>query len=90
MLRYEDLTGDPGAVLRPLFDFLDEVWEPDVVEYARFPHHAGFEDPDVRRRKRIEPNSGNYRAWPVATRVAVRDACGPLLQDLGYETDVSP
>ena len=84
-VRYEDLTTDPGPVLKQMFGFLGEPWEPAVVDYARFPHHGGgFEDPDVRRRRSIEPNSGRWRAWPDPVQVRVREACEPMLARLGY------
>ena len=85
VIRYEQLTTDPENALKPLFEFLGEPWEPDVIEYDRFPHHAGFGDPDVKRRKTVEPNSGKYRTWPEETQKAVREACGPMLAALGYE-----
>jgi hypothetical protein len=84
-VRYEELTTDPAASLQPLFAFVGEPWEPGVMEYQRFPHHRGFEDPEVRRRSRIKPNSGRYRAWPTPVQAAVREACEPVLSQLGYE-----
>jgi hypothetical protein len=84
-LRYEELTRDPEAAHRPMFGFLGEPWEPAVIDYASVPHHAGWEDPDVRRRSRIEPNSGKYAKWPQDVQAAVRDACQPMLAKLGYE-----
>lgn len=84
-VRYEDLTADPFGAMPPLFEFLGEPWEPEVIDYDRFPHHGGFGDPDVKRRRRIEPNSGKYRAWPPEVQHAVRTACGPLLESLGYD-----
>lgn len=84
-LRYEELTTNPLGVLPPMFEFLHEPWEPTVIDYTRFPHHAGFEDPDVRRRNRIESNSDRHKAWPRDVQRAVRLACGPQLQKLGYE-----
>ena len=84
-IRYEALTIRPEEALRPLFSFLEEEWEPDVIDYSRFTHHAGFGDPDVKRRRKIEPNSGRYSRWPSETQRAVRRACGPLLEELGYE-----
>jgi hypothetical protein len=84
-LRYEQLTTAPEATLAPLFRFLGEPWDATVLDYDRRPHHAGWEDPDVRRRSRIEPNSGNYRRWPGAVQDAVRRACEPVLTRLGYE-----
>jgi hypothetical protein len=83
-VRYEELTTDPVPVLQRMFSFLDEPWEPQVMEYGRFPHDAGFEDPDVRRRKRIVANSGKYREWPPDVQLAVREVCEPMLSRLGY------
>lgn len=84
LVRYEDLTTDPPGTLKPLFDWLGEPWEPEVIDYDRFPHHAGLEDPDVRRRRKIVPNSGRYAAWPPEVQQAVRDACGSMLSALAY------
>jgi hypothetical protein len=85
LIRYEELTTDPPAALKPMFDFLGERWEPAVVEYSAFPHHAGWEDPDVQRRSGITPNSQKYRAWPLDVQLSVRHACEPMLSRLGYE-----
>lgn len=83
-LRYEDLTRDPASALPPLFDFLGEPWEPEVLDYHKFEHHRGMEDPDVKRRTKIVPNSGRFRAWPEATQREVRAACEPVLSMVGY------
>jgi hypothetical protein len=83
-LRYEDLTTDPEATLRPVFAFLGEAWDPTVLSYAQVPHHAGVEDPDVAKRSAIEPNSGRHMAWPPEVRTTVGGVCGPLLARLGY------
>ena len=37
-LRYEDLVTDGEATLRRLFDFLDEPWEPAVLEFDKKEH----------------------------------------------------
>jgi hypothetical protein len=84
LLRYEELTRQPGAALKPLFRFLGEPWEPEVVNYDRQPHHAGIEDPDVRRKRRIEPNIGSSRSWPPDLVADVRVACEPMFSALGY------
>jgi protein-tyrosine sulfotransferase len=83
-LAYEDLTSDPARSLRPLFEFLGEPWDPRVIAYEDAPHHRGIEDPDIRRKRSIESNSGNYRAWPPDTQRDVREACEPMLTLLGY------
>jgi hypothetical protein len=84
MLRYEDLTTTPAATLEPMFAFLQEPWEPAVVDYASAVHHAGVEDPDVAKRKAIVPNSGTHLAWPADVIDRVRVACEPVLSELGY------
>ncbi len=84
-IRYEDLTSDPEGTLRPLFSFLGEPWERAVMDYARFQHHGGYGDPDAKRRRRIEANSGKYREWPPETQALVKEACEPTLSLLGYE-----
>lgn len=83
-IRYEDLTGDPETCMRAVLAFLGEPWEPAVLDFSSFPHHAGIEDPDIRRRPRIVPTSGKHRTWPAPVQEAVREACGPMLQTLGY------
>lgn len=83
-LRYEDVTTDPENTLRPMFEFLGEPWEPQAVEYGNFKHHAGYGDPDVKRRSRVEANSGKYKTWPPEVQRAVREACEPMLSSLGY------
>jgi hypothetical protein len=84
-IRYEDLTERPETVLRGVFGFIGEEWEEAVLDYNRSPHHAGFEDPDVRRMRHIRRNSGRYTAWPVAVQEAVREVCAPMLSRLGYQ-----
>jgi protein-tyrosine sulfotransferase len=84
VVRYEELTTVPEPVLRSMFGFLGEAWDPRVLDYQRFPHHAGFEDPDVRIRGRIEPNSGRSLGWPEEERRRVTEACEPMLSRLGY------
>jgi protein-tyrosine sulfotransferase len=83
-LTYEAVTSDPAGSLRPLFEFLGEPWDPRVMDYDNAPHHRGIEDPDIRRKRSIESNSGNYRAWPRDTQRQVREACGSMLTLLGY------
>jgi hypothetical protein len=83
-VRYEDLTSHPEPTLIPMFEWLGEPWEPEVMRYGRFPHDAGFEDPDVRRRSRVVPNSGKFREWPPEVQRMVREVCEPMLSRLGY------
>jgi hypothetical protein len=38
VVRYEELTADPEAVIRGVCDFLGVQWEPQMLEYGRFDH----------------------------------------------------
>jgi hypothetical protein len=84
LVRYESLTEQPEETLRPLFDWLAEPWEPEVLDYNRKPHHKGYEDPDVRRRTDIVANSGNHKKWPPEVQAKVLAECGSMLQYFGY------
>jgi len=64
MVRYEELTELPEKVLRPMFDFLDETWEENVLQYNSFQHDSGFEDEKVSTRSSIVVNSGKFHEWP--------------------------
>jgi protein-tyrosine sulfotransferase len=83
-ITYEDLTRDPGVTLEPVFSFLGVPWDPAVLDYASVQHHAGVEDPDVARMKRIVENSGKSSAWSAEMQAKVREACEPELSELGY------
>jgi Sulfotransferase family len=83
-IRYEDLTRNPSDTLQPIFGFVGEPWEPEVIDFNRHPHHAGIEDPETRRRHVITPNSGRHTEWPEAVQRKVRAACEPMLAALGY------
>lgn len=37
-IRYEDLVAQPEVTLRDLFNYLQEPWEPEVLEYEKFSH----------------------------------------------------
>jgi protein-tyrosine sulfotransferase len=83
-ITYEDLTRDPEPTLQSVFSFLGVAWDPIVLDYASVEHHAGIEDPDVKRTTRIVENSGKSLAWPAEIRSKVREACEPELSELGY------
>ncbi len=89
-LRYEDLTSRPEETLRPLFEFLDEPWNPGVLDFARAPHDTGFEDPKISDYSRIEKNSGNYRSWPEELQARPFCEGREMLTRLGFALDDSP
>ncbi|MEZ4864516.1 MAG: sulfotransferase [Caldilineaceae bacterium] len=84
-LRYEDLCAEPEAKLRALFTFLHEPWEPQVLEYYRFPHDKGQEDGRAGATRGIFAHESHYHDWSAQ----LVDSCRPLaeatLVRLGYQ-----
>jgi Sulfotransferase family len=86
-LRYEDLTADPEAVLRPLCLFLGEDYAPAMCE----PHELAREllRPHGRHapvREPVHPNSGGWRSrMPVGDQRLFHAVASNLLLDLGYD-----
>ena len=65
LVKFEHLTEQPRPVLLSLFQFLDEPWEETILNYNKFEHDPGFEDPKVSKFDGIESNSGHYKKWPL-------------------------
>jgi Sulfotransferase family len=84
VLSYEALVEDPERALRPLFAFLGEPWEPEVLDFNRFPHDAGVEDHKVSATWKIEDGRGGHRDLPVEEQLQMWDVLGPTSIALGY------
>ena len=93
-LRYEDLVADPEAILRPLFGFLGEAWDPAVLRFDEAQHDATdrYRRFTAERRAaggetaaiyRSRVGAGAAKLDPVLRRV-LRTTSGALLRDLGY------
>ena len=65
LIKYEDLTTRPEKVLKGIFEFLGEPWEPAVLDYNRQPHDSGYDDLKAGQTQSIISNSGNYKKWPL-------------------------
>ncbi len=84
-LRYEDFSTDPVRHLAPLFEFLGEMWEPDVLNFAENPHDFGLQDDKIIETKRFQPRIGNYKEWSKDEITRAAQIAGPTLASLGYE-----
>lgn len=89
-LRYEDLCAAPEEQLRPLFAFLDEAWEPQVLKFYEQRHDKGHEHGRVVATRGFEARSGHYRSWPESLRDAGLAIAAPSLDVLGYVEDAEP
>lgn len=83
-IRYEQLCADPAAVLKPMFEFIGEPWEPAVMDVHSRPHDLGVGDLKVYRWDQIRPNSNKYRHRPADELERARAAAEPLMSQLGY------
>jgi hypothetical protein len=94
-VRYEDLVADPEGVLRPLFAFLGEAWDPAVLRfdeqqhdaasdrYQRFTASRRAEGGETAAIYRSRVGSGGGKLDPLLRRL-LRTSSGALLRDLGY------
>ena len=88
VVRFEDLTAEPERTVRGLLEFLGEPWEPDVLEYSKFPQ-TGNRDPKLLSHGAIGPNSKNYSGWPAEHQRAVYDVMAVELERFGYDAPVA-
>lgn len=62
-IRYEDLCNDPPEVFAKVFAHLGHDWEPEALEYWRFPHDVGFEGGKALGRTEIKLVHGGWQKW---------------------------
>jgi hypothetical protein len=74
-------------VLRALFAFLGEAWEPLVLDFNRFDHDSGLEDHVVGTTWRIEDGRGKSRSLPADLRRRLWNVVRETMLDLGYPDD---
>lgn len=86
-LRYEDLCRQPEATLRPLFEFLDEAWEPAVLRFYEHAHDKGHEHGRVLATRGFELSARHYRGWSAELRQACLEIAAPGLDALGYSVE---
>ncbi|CAN5287924.1 sulfotransferase [soil metagenome] len=92
-LRYEHLVADPEPVMRRLFDFLGEAWDPRVLDYQAAEHDGSGEHYEHQAKRRRESSDERliYRSRVHGGRgldpllaVVIRMRGGALLHELGY------
>jgi len=85
-VRYEELTTRPETCLPPLFEFLDEAWEPAVLRFHEHQHDhwIGLQDIKAAESKGFMPNIGAYKRQPAATVARMAERAAPILDRLGY------
>lgn len=81
---YEELCERPEAILRPLFGFLGEDWEPAVLEFHRHPHDNGREHGRLAGTCGFEARRDHYRSWDRDLAARCLEIARPVLERLGY------
>jgi hypothetical protein len=84
-LRYEDLCRQPESSLRPLFQFLNERWEADVLHFYEQSHDKGHEHGRVVATRGFQLSAGHYLHWSSELRKVCFEIASPGLEALGYE-----
>ena len=62
-IHYEEYASDPEKYLPPLFDFLEEPWEPDVLDFSKKQHDFGLQDSHIDATSTFSPKTGAYKSW---------------------------
>lgn len=85
-IRYEDLAARPEEVLKPVFEFVGESWEPGVLESLVRRDEIGLGDWKTYGKKRIDSASvGRWRSLSGAAVGMLAQICNPTLSACGYD-----
>ncbi len=84
VMQYEQVCAEPESRLERMFAFLDEEWEPGVLQFYEFPHDRGPEDGRVPGTSGFDVHKEYFKSWPpTLVKQCVRVA-EPVLDKLGY------
>ena len=84
-IYYEQYATDPKRYLPPLFEFLGEEWEPEVLNFNKKRHDFGLQDSRILETRGFKPSTGNYRKWDANEIAAAKEVTADTMIKLGYE-----
>ena len=84
-IHYEQFAQDPEAKIPPLFEFLGEEWEPEVLNFNKKQHDFGLQDDKILESGGFKPSTGNYRKWDADEIAAAKEVTADIMMKLGYE-----
>lgn len=79
-VRYEQLTREPEPVIRQVCEFLQEPFEPGLLNYHQQPNNIWGEKRDAIQDKPVN----KHRDLGLVQRWVFRSLAGPLMRELGY------
>jgi len=83
-IRYEDLCNEPKGELIRVFNFLQEPWEPAVLEFYKFEHDKGPEHGRTIATRGFSVSKDKYFSWPARIIEQCTEIAKPVLGTLGY------
>lgn len=86
-IHYEQYASEPEKYLPPLFDFLDEPWEPDVLQFNEKQHDFGLQDSIIASTRTFVPRTGNYRRWEKEEIESAMEFAAAAMEQLGYSVE---
>lgn len=86
-LFYEEMMADPHTVLRGLFDFLSEEWQPAVLQFNEQEHDYGVGDIGAQVHHGFRPSSGKWRELDAHEIEVAWEHVGDVAQMLGYSLE---
>ena len=84
-IYYERYATEPEKYLPPLFDFLGEPWEPEVLNFNKKQHDFGLQDSRILETRGFKPSMGNYSKWDANEIGSAKEVTADTMIKLGYE-----
>ena len=86
-ILYEQYASEPEKYLPPLFEFLGESWEPDVLRFNEKLHDFGLQDDIIASTKTFSPRTGSYKIWEKEEIDGAMQFAAATIGKLGYEVE---
>ena len=86
-IYYEKYAADPKKHLPPLFEFLGEPWEPQVLKFNEQQHDFGLQDDIIAATKTFKPRIGNYKSWDKEELDGAMQFAATPLGKLGFDVE---
>lgn len=87
-ILYENYTSEPQKYLPPVFEFLGESWEPNVLQFNEKPHDFGLQDSVIAETSKFIQRSQTYKNWNKADLSNAMLYVSDTIIKLGYEVDL--
>jgi len=86
-IHYESFASEPQKHLPPLFEFLGEPWEPEVLKFNDKQHDFGLQDSHIAATSKFTPRTKTYKTWNKTELSEALIFASETLQKLGYDEE---